>query len=440
MRVLHVWSVAGRQGAARDRRAVHVVRARLGPRGQLLYFLSDREFAPQISDVEWNFAGNRRTGIFALALRKDVADPFAPESDEVTVGDEKKDEKEDEREGRGRREGREGQGRRQGREGRRRRTTKPVVIDFDGLAARVDARPGGGRQHRRPRRHEASCSSTSTAGAPFYGRDSDRKPALAIYDLEGARGVGAGRRRRRLRPVRRRQEGPRPQTAATADEGATSSGTPSRSRRTRRRVSTTELAVDRVPAEEWAEIFDEVWRRYRDFFYVRNMHGYDWKAIGERYRPLLPHVAHRSDLNYVLGEMVAELNVGHAYIEGGDFEIPARPTVGLPGARFELDAKAGRYRIAKIFRGHNEEEKYRSPAHRGRRRRHGRRLRPRHRRRGAGGRRQPLPPPPAQDPPGDPHGQREAHPRGRPQGHLRADRRARRPSSTSTGSLDNRER
>ena len=49
--------------------------------------------------------------------------------------------------------------------------------------------------------------------------------------------------------------------------------------------------VDRVPAEEWATIFDEVWRRYRDFFYVRNMHGYDWKAIGERYRALLPHVA-----------------------------------------------------------------------------------------------------------------------------------------------------
>jgi tricorn protease len=75
----------------------------------------------------------------------------------------------------------------------------------------------------------------------------------------------------------------------------------------------------------------------------------------------LPHVGHRSDLNYVLGEMIAELNAGHCYIEGGDFEIPARPVVGLPGARFELDGKTGRYRIAKIFPGNNEEEKYRSP-------------------------------------------------------------------------------
>jgi tricorn protease len=59
--------------------------------------------------------------------------------------------------------------------------------------------------------------------------------------------------------------------------------------------------------------------------------------------------------------MVAELNVGHAYIEGGDFEVPERAKVGLPGARFELDAKSGRYRIARIFAGHNGEEKYRSP-------------------------------------------------------------------------------
>jgi len=116
-----------------------------------------------------------------------------------------------------------------------------------------------------------------------------------------------------------------------------------------------------VPAQEFEEIFNETWRKYRDFFYVKNMHGYDWKAMGDRYRALLPYVAHRSDLNYVLGEMVAELNVGHAYIQGGDFQLPDRPKVALPGARFELDDKAGRYRIATIFSGQNEEEKYRAP-------------------------------------------------------------------------------
>src|SRR5256714_12611133 len=91
------------------------------------------------------------------------------------------------------------------------------------------------------------------------------------------------------------------------------------------------------------------------------MHGYDWVALREQYKPLLQYVAHRSDLNYVIAEMISELTVQHAYIEGGDFQIPPRPRVGLPGARFELDRAAGRYRISKIFAGENEEDLYRSP-------------------------------------------------------------------------------
>jgi tricorn protease len=126
-------------------------------------------------------------------------------------------------------------------------------------------------------------------------------------------------------------------------------------------VSTRGLAVTVEPREEWAQIFDEVWRRFRDFFYVENMHGYDWEGLRERYRPWLAHVAHRSDLNYLISEMISELNVSHAYISGGDWEIPERPPVALPGARFTVDEAANRYRIARVFRGHNEEPKYRSP-------------------------------------------------------------------------------
>jgi tricorn protease len=129
----------------------------------------------------------------------------------------------------------------------------------------------------------------------------------------------------------------------------------------RKSVSTANMYVDRVPADEWAQIFDEVWRRYRDFFYVENMHGYDWAALRDQYRPLLAHVAHRSDLNYLISELIAELTVQHAYIAGGDWDTPERPRVALPGARFELDAATGRYRIGRIFEGQNEEPVYRSP-------------------------------------------------------------------------------
>jgi len=53
------------------------------PEGKYLFFLSDREYAPQISALEWDFAANRSTGIFALALRRDMPPPFPPQSDEV---------------------------------------------------------------------------------------------------------------------------------------------------------------------------------------------------------------------------------------------------------------------------------------------------------------------------------------------------------------------
>ncbi|MEL7371475.1 MAG: S41 family peptidase, partial [Myxococcota bacterium] len=116
-----------------------------------------------------------------------------------------------------------------------------------------------------------------------------------------------------------------------------------------------------IPKQEWVTIFDEVWRRFRDYFYVSNMHGFDWKAIRDRYRPLAQRVEHREELNDVLGQMIAELEVSHAYVSGGDLGIPSRPSIALLGARFTLDKKNGRYQISRIYKGHNEEANYRSP-------------------------------------------------------------------------------
>src|SRR5438045_9794939 len=53
--------------------------------GNYLYFISNREFAPQISNIEFNYATNRDSYIYAMALRKDVRNPFPPERDEVSV-------------------------------------------------------------------------------------------------------------------------------------------------------------------------------------------------------------------------------------------------------------------------------------------------------------------------------------------------------------------
>ena len=66
--------------------------------------------------------------------------------------------------------------------------------------------------------------------------------------------------------------------------------------------------------KEWKQIFDESWRQFRDFFYVPNMHGVDWKAMKEKYGQLVPYVRTRDDLTYIIGEMIGELSIGHAYI------------------------------------------------------------------------------------------------------------------------------
>ena len=87
-------------------------------------------------------------------------------------------------------------------------------------------------------------------------------------------------------------------------------------------LSGMEMRLDRH--QEWQQIFTECWRQMRDFFYDPNMHGVDWKAMRTKYEPLVPHVSHRADLTYVIGEMIAELNAGHTYVGGGDMPQPPR--------------------------------------------------------------------------------------------------------------------
>jgi len=120
-----------------------------------------------------------------------------------------------------------------------------------------------------------------------------------------------------------------------------------------------EMYLDR--AAEWKQIYHECWRQMRDFFYDPTMHGVDWKAMRERYAPLLPHVAHRADLTYVIGEMISELNAGHAYVGGGDMPRPTRVPQGLLGARLRKDPKTGYVQIVKVLRGNRWDPALRSP-------------------------------------------------------------------------------
>ncbi|GAC1630835.1 MAG: S41 family peptidase [Candidatus Acidiferrum sp.] len=309
--------------------------------GNYLYYTSVREFAPYISQVEFNFATNRGREIYALALRKDVKNPFPPESDEVTISKEGEKPKSDDKEKKD--------------EKKEEKKKEYIKIEFDGLADRVTRVPVGADNYFGlvvTKEHILYGKN----GGFFYGRDSFPEASLVVFSMkdrkestlaENIQGYTVSADGKKVLV----QHGSGFKLYDVKPDGKSSA----------KNVATDGLMVDRVPHEEWVEIFNEVWRRYRDFFYVKNMHGYDWEGLRQQYLPLVDYVAHRSDLNYVLGEMVSELSVGHAYIEGGDWEMPKRPQVALMGAQLVLDAAAGRYKISKIYRGQNEEELYRSP-------------------------------------------------------------------------------
>ncbi len=120
-----------------------------------------------------------------------------------------------------------------------------------------------------------------------------------------------------------------------------------------------EMKID--PAREWNQIYVDAWRIVRDYFYVSNLHGVNWKEVRERYNALLPSVSHRADLDYIINEIVAEINAGHTYVDWGDFERPKRVESGLLGAELMPDETSKRYRIADIYRGENWNPARRSP-------------------------------------------------------------------------------
>ena len=330
-RSLHIWDSKSGKSQRVTGEMFSEYNPVFAPGGGQLFFLSERMFAPQIDLLEWNYANNRSTGIYALMLTAAAENPFAPRNPEGMPED--KDDDKD--------------------KGDNPDAVK-VNIEFNGLATRVARAPIDFDNF-------AGLSATGEhllfAATPafFYGRDIEPGTELRAYSLQD----------REVFTITNKVDdyalAHSAKQVVVAQEGALSRFDIKKDEQEAKKVGLDSLTAQRVRAIEYAQIFDEVWRRYRDHFYVRNMHGYDWAALRDRYRPLLKYVAHRADLNYLIGEMIAELNVGHAYIAGGDIASAERSSDALLGATFELDVSSGLYRIGKIYAGQNEEDRYRSP-------------------------------------------------------------------------------
>ncbi|HWQ56527.1 MAG TPA: PDZ domain-containing protein [Bryobacteraceae bacterium] len=123
------------------------------------------------------------------------------------------------------------------------------------------------------------------------------------------------------------------------------------------KLENVEVRVD--PVAEWRQMYREVWRIERDFFYDPGLHGLDLKTAMSKYEVYLDGLASRADLNYLFREMLGEISVGHLYVGGGTSPEIKRVPVGLLGADYKIEN--GRYRFERVYNGENWNPQLKAP-------------------------------------------------------------------------------
>ena len=309
--------------------------------GKHLFFLSNRDFAPTFSAFEFSYVYPNATRVYAAALTADAPRLFPPKSDEEKGKEEA--EKKDDGKTATPKDAKKGGADEKGTAA----ATPRVEIAADGFVARTVALPGVKPGDLR--------SLSATDEAVFYLRDGEGDAGLYRFDLKERKeekvldGVTA---------YRLSADGKKVLWAVGKDRGVADARAGLSPGAGKLDLSGLRVKLD-LPAE-WGQIWRDGARIVRDWFYDPALHGVDWNALVARYGALVPHVAHRSDLDFLLGELVSELEAGHTYVTAGDAPKVERVPGGFLGC--ELTAgESGRYRIAKVFPGENWDEGFRSP-------------------------------------------------------------------------------
>ncbi|MDP3434646.1 MAG: PDZ domain-containing protein [Bacteroidota bacterium] len=302
------------------------------PDGKYIYFVSDRDFNLAFSSFEFNYVYNKSTRIYAMALKADAPKLFKDKNDVEPVKEAEKPKEEPKKDKNAKTE------------------EKPAVkepvkvqIDLDGINSRITAFP--------PKSGEYRNLTAIDGGILYISEGSLRKFSIEdekdeeVMDKVGQAVVSADGKMMIYRSGK--------------DFGITKLTTGQKSGAGKLNLEEMVMKID--PKKEWAQVYTDGWRIFRDYFYVSNLHGIDWKEIKERYTPLVQHVSHRADLDYILGEIISETNTGHSYVDWGDFEKVKRVDTGLLGAELKADPTSGKYQIAKIYSGENWNEARRSP-------------------------------------------------------------------------------
>ena len=280
--------------------------------GKYLIFTSARDFNPSYGQLEWNHIYNRMDGIYMAMLAKDTPSPLLPS--DGAADEPKKEDKS---------------------------VSVPMKVDADGIFGRIVKLPLPTGIYR-----NFFCDGKKV----YYGSGRDTR----AFDLKTQKDdvVAAGASFNVT---------PGSKKAIFSSRGQIYiSDFPIGKANLKDAVSLKDMVAPIDYTEEWAQIYDEVWRAFRDGFYLENMHGLNWKSIKKKYEVLLPYAKTRLDLNYIIGEMIGEVGCGHAYVNPGEMPSPERIPMGLLGAELSKD-KSGFYRIDKIIPGAVYSKTLRSP-------------------------------------------------------------------------------
>ncbi|HSM14922.1 MAG TPA: PDZ domain-containing protein, partial [Thermoanaerobaculia bacterium] len=306
--------------------------------GDFLYFASRRDFTqPTYEDVGTTFVYAGIGKLYAVPLRGDVDSPLLPRNDEEGEdgGDDESSEKAEAKKGDG------GKGAEKSDDGAK-KEAEPVAIDLAGFEGRAVELPVD--------RGRFADLAVNDEGKLVYTRRaeprSEQKGAIEILDLD------AEKDDERVKTVVEGVDGFRTSAdgkrlLAAKDDSLFLLDSKAE-QKLEDAVALDGLVATVDPRAEWRQVFEEAWRLERDFFYDPGMHGLDWRAVHDQYLAMLPDCSTREDVGFVIAEMIAELNVGHAYYFSPGPETPT-VSVGMPGADFEL--VEGAYRLARIYRG-----------------------------------------------------------------------------------------
>jgi tricorn protease len=302
------------------------------PEGKYLYYYSNRAFDPVYGDFDNSWTYPNSTHIVAVGLRADVPSPLAPRNDVDSVKAGAADKAGAAAEA----------GRAAGTDEKKPAADtakKEVLIDLAGFEARAVVLP--------PKPGNFGPLAAAKAKVVFLrgtrSGSTDDKTPIVYYDLaereektvlddadtfrltyDGNRLLVVNERRFAIVDLKPAQKMDKPL-----------------------RTAEMETLVD--PRAEWRQMFNDTYRLERDFFYDAGMHGVDWKGLRDRYGKLIDDAVTRWDVNFVLGEFIAELNASHTYRGGGDQEQPRNREVGMLGADFTLEG--GAFRVTRIVRG-----------------------------------------------------------------------------------------